>query len=148
MTIKAGVILVGGGHSSGKKTVCQEIYKELSKLTGERNYISLVDMKDYLFLPIIDNEQTELIKKKNSQMVTPSRFNFKKILGDLSDENSKLYDGVEGRFPIFLVHGLYGLYNKELNEEATMKIFVDGDADTRFVRWSKSILLFLNFQLT
>lgn len=71
-------------------------------------------------------------KYKNGGAWLPGRFNFNRIVIDIlrhagSSANSK--------FPIFIVHGLYALYNRQLMDLSMMRIFLDIDADTRLSRW-------------
>lgn len=218
-TDHAAIILVAGGHSSGKSTVCHALSKELQASSSLRKLVNihLVNMNNYLFKPLTEsqsasstsyaksigqtqqqpsqvslkskakpaipsiitpspppsaanhsnnNEQTEQIKNKNKTIPLPSRFNFKKLREDLLNKDSVLYRQAtkindensntngdntatgngngngngETKYPIFLVHGLYALYDRELNKLALMKVFVDGDADTRLVRWGTFLL--------
>ncbi|GMM36349.1 putative uridine kinase [Saccharomycopsis crataegensis] len=78
------------------------------------------------------NEMTEMIKNKNVSILLPNRFNFKKLREDIINYSKH---SASKKFPIFIVHGLYALYDKQLNKLALMKIFIDIDADTRLVRW-------------
>lgn len=89
---------------------------------------------------------------------TPDRFDIGKLLADLralgaSVENSDSSDSssVQKKVPpphpveyngskivppsVIIVEGLYALYHQELNQLASMKVFVDLDGDTRLGRW-------------
>lgn len=74
----------------------------------------------------------------------PTRFNFAKLKDHIKNyslinkPDSVLFNGMNITPPTVLcVHGLYALYDPEIRDLATMKIFVDLDGDVRLGRWSK-----------
>lgn len=77
----------------------------------------------------------------NTISLPDTKYDFKKLKNHILQlsENYRGYalDGKK-KFPIFIVHGLYALYDRQLNHFSSMKIFIDIDADTRLVRWIKS----------
>ncbi|KAG7883697.1 hypothetical protein KL938_002282 [Ogataea parapolymorpha] len=66
--------------------------------------------------------------------IGPSRFNFELV-------KSKVENHISDGFDVILIYGLYALYDKELLNMGSVKIFIDCDADIRLGRWIKRDLL-------
>ncbi|KAG7814263.1 hypothetical protein KL921_000537 [Ogataea angusta] len=75
--------------------------------------------------------------QEETLQIGPSRFNFKLVR---SQVESYISDG----FDVILIYGLYALYDKELLNMGSIKIFIDCDADIRLGRWIKRDLLSSN----
>ncbi|ODV61362.1 putative uridine kinase DAS2 [Ascoidea rubescens DSM 1968] len=160
---KPSIVLVAGGHASGKRTVCNLLRKELlsrvQKIRSLRkhgtNLIEIVDMDDYLrdskdsgnsshstvkcftdFRHSINKEKlapetrSTLQKNLENKNLAPSRFDFDKLKNDLLDDYKQRNHPL-----LYLVHGLYALYDAELRKFSDFNIFIDCDADTRLTRW-------------
>lgn len=70
----------------------------------------------------------------------PSRFNFDALKKRLSEYKSVPYTDKFQKWDIIrptvvVVEGLYALYDHDIREMASMKIFVDLDGDVRLGRW-------------
>ncbi|ODQ83202.1 hypothetical protein BABINDRAFT_57560 [Babjeviella inositovora NRRL Y-12698] len=120
------VILIGGGHCSGKKTCASDIADCLIRHSPEKLDVQIIDMKVYLM-------SKSAVQTSNNYIALPSRYDFGTLLKDLA-HNDHAPD-------VVLVHGLYALYNKELRDFSSMKIFVDSDPDTRLTRWIRRDVL-------
>lgn len=82
--------------------------------------------------------------KNSKQPYKPSRFDFEKLKQDLKKFKSKGNDEIVRyqnwtivKPTVLIVEGLYALYDKELRDMASMRIFMDLDGDVRLGRWSK-----------
>lgn len=62
----------------------------------------------------------------------PTRFDCSRLLQDVEKIESK-----PNAKKLILIPGLYSLYDSRLRDIASMKLFIDCDADTRLTRWSK-----------
>ncbi|KAG7700426.1 hypothetical protein KL930_001114 [Ogataea haglerorum] len=72
--------------------------------------------------------------QKETPQIGPSRFNFQLVKSQIK---TLISDG----FDVILIYGLYALYDKELLNMGSVKIFIDCDADVRLGRWIKRDLL-------
>lgn len=64
---------------------------------------------------------------------SPTRFDFKALLRKIDElEEEALKEDTK---LMILIPGLYSLFDRELRQRASMKVFVDCDADTRLNRW-------------
>ncbi|CCH46307.1 hypothetical protein BN7_5899 [Wickerhamomyces ciferrii] len=113
------IILVGGGHAAGK-VICERIKSTILENTSTSIQVESLDLDTYV--------QTGKELDENSKGA--AKYRFDDVLDDLEQielkSNSK---------KLILIYGLYSLYNKELRNLATMKLFIDCDADTRLSRW-------------
>lgn len=106
------LVLVAGGHASGKKSVCEKLKYEIEETQGGLKLgIHLIDMKSY-----------QLVQYKPN-------VDFDRLIGDIDQLDR------EDAESIVLVYGNYALYNPELCEMANIKVFVDTDADARLAQW-------------
>lgn len=106
------LVLVAGGHASGKKSVCEKLRHEIGEIQGELNLgIHLLDMKAYQVLAYKPDVDFDGLIQHIDQL-------------DKEDAES-----------IVLVYGNYALFNQELREMANVKVFVDTDADSRLAQW-------------
>jgi len=72
------------------------------------------------------------VNESENKNTGPTRFNCSELLKDVEKIESK-----SSAKKLILVAGLYSLYDKRLRSIASMKLFIDCDADTRLTRWSK-----------
>lgn len=134
------LVLIGGGHASGKKTAAKSLKQELQKTYASLD-IQLIDMEKYLKSePAINSSQYSSSKSiaitvngisdNEFPPLKPSRFDFDALKRDLKSLLSK-------QGSIIIVHGLYALYDKEIRDMSKIKVFISSDADTRLIRWIK-----------
>lgn len=132
------LVLVGGGHASGKRTVVQEIKSELETTKSSLDIV-VVDMRDFL------HQEEETLEEVSGMAITvgekrrldlqPQRFNFQKLTEHVAAQMALSSNR------LVLVHGLYALWDAELCRIAQIKVFVAGDADTRLIRWIRRDVL-------
>ena len=105
----AVIVLLGGGHASGKHTAERMIAQEIKS----RNLASVttIDMDDY---------------KLPGQAYTPEVYDFKSIIERL--------DSMKGH-QVVIVVGLYALFDRTMREKSHIRVFIDADLDTRLIRW-------------
>ena len=138
-TNRSIIVLIGGGHAAGKRTTANLIRDEILKSSSSTIDIELIDMKDY--------EETNTMKYSSSRSAAismdpadqklalrPSRFDFEKLRSHLLQNIETPVDQPQ---KLFLIHGLYALYDAQLRELSHIKVFVAGDADARLIQWIK-----------
>lgn len=114
------LVLLAGGHASGKESGAKILKEQLDIKFGQNGVESkLINMKDYYK----HNYNTE----KGSQK--PSDFDFVKLKDDLGI----LLERED--YDVIILYGLYALYDNELIDQATVKVYIDCDSDTRLGRW-------------
>lgn len=134
------VVLIGGGHASGKKTTALWIKKDIHKFDPSL-HIEVVDMNAYedksaVLAPTKAKNAAITVGDKKGPALKPSRFDFETLkthIRNLAIDNS-------GQ-KLVIVHGLYALYDKELRDMSLIKVFLSGDADTRLIRWIRRDVL-------
>lgn len=137
---KPFIIGIGGGTSSGKTTVAKSIINHLEK------DITYVSYDNYY----LDQSHLSLGERSKINFDHPSSLDTDKLLEDLQD----LINGKEIQMPkydfvthtrdkksflikpnkIILVEGILALNNIKLRDLMDIKIFVDTEADERFIR--------------
>lgn len=164
---RTSVVLVAGGHSSGKRTVCDSLKKELlsrinKDLINNDNLIKIIDMDSYLkknnqfpdskitlfkdFKDFKDfrhsfnqrrvsSNSTDISNSTAtiSQVLSPDRFDFDALKQDILRDSQQKPNPVP--VVLYLVHGLYALFDQDLRNMSDFNIFIDCDADTRLTRW-------------
>lgn len=136
------LIGVGGGTCAGKTTLAKQIVKQLEEKTN----ILLIELHDYYndftHLPLSETE------KINFDHPDYHRWDFLREHIDalLKGETVKMpWYSFKTRPPklhyrfvksanIIILDGLFALYDKKLNEKMSIRIFVDLEADIRFIR--------------
>lgn len=133
---KSVIVLIGGGHASGKTTTAALLKEELEKTLGNSPIkVELVDMSDYeercttIYSSTIPTAITIDPNEKKQPSMKPSRFDFVKIRSFLQG------NAIKHSQTIYLVYGLYALYDRELREMSDIKVFISSDADVRLIRW-------------
>lgn len=117
------VVLIAGGHAAGKQSGANILASQLhDKFSDEMINITKLNMQDYMTAS--DN---------GSRL--PSQFNFDKLKSNLDDlMNNEKVD-------VIIVYGLYSLYDDRIVDLATVRVFIDCDADIRLGRWIKRDVL-------
>ncbi|EAZ63825.2 Uridine kinase (Uridine monophosphokinase) conserved hypothetical protein [Scheffersomyces stipitis CBS 6054] len=149
--VKSVVVLIGGGHAAGKKTTAQLLKQEIeTTLSKARHDVQLIDMNLYKDTHPNKTIDSSTYSTSKSAAITvsnglqkypplkPSRFDFEKLKSDLLK-----FEDTPDESPqkIFIVHGLYSLYDKELRSMSQIKVFIDSDPDTRLIRWIRRDVL-------
>lgn len=124
MSNKCVVVLLGGGHAAGKKSTARLLKEELQKLEKSNK------------LNIVNIDLEEYMSTDPAVATKPSRFNFASVRDHIA-ENAESDDSQT----VFIIYGLYALYNKELRNISHMRVFIDSDPDTRLVRWIRRDVL-------
>lgn len=135
------IVLIGGGHASGKKTTAAWIEKEIRVLAHPVPLIEVIDMNTYMdpsAVTKLDDTKTSAITVgiKNLLALKPSRFDFAALKKHI---RTKL--ATQSTQHLIIVHGLYALYDKELRDMSQIKVFIGGDSDTRLIRWIRRDVL-------
>lgn len=135
------LVLIGGGHASGKSTTAEYIRKEVENLpfySTSSLHIEVLNMMTYEDTNRLIEGHTSTEDKPVNQKFKPTRFDFDTLKRDLE---SKLKCQDEDVQKLILVHGLYALYNKDICKLSQMKVYIDSDADTRLIRWIRRDVL-------
>lgn len=136
------LIGIAGGTASGKTTVANKIYEAFAGLRS----VALISQDCYYF----NQDHVPMEERVHTNYDHPHAFDFvlmKEQLEQLLRNEAieqPMYDYVnhtrrpettkrEPR-PIIILEGLYALENVEIRKLLDIKIFVDADADTRFIR--------------
>ena len=131
------LILIGGGHASGKRTMAHMLSDTVKSTWIDAGMeIAIWDMEKYntekdnqaavtSYSAIAIDSTGNLVKK-------PSRYDIGQLKKDLKEDMSGIPSGSQ---KIYFVHGLYALYDKELRDMSQIKVFMSSDPDTRLIRW-------------
>lgn len=119
---KTILVLIAGGHASGKESGCKILEQQLHELDNKLN-VKKVNMNDYL----IEDKDRPGCKE-------PTLFNWNELRYQLNLLLKQEYD-------VVILYGLYALYDKQITSLATVKIFIDCDADVRLGRWIERDIL-------
>lgn len=115
------LILIAGGHASGKKTGALMLKEQLeSKFKDEGLRIQTIDMDDF---------RTEIEGKQGSRL--PSQYDFVQVKDHVENTMASL------EYDVVIMFGLYALYDGDLVNMATVRVFIDCDSDVRLGRWIK-----------
>lgn len=149
-TNKSIIVLLGGGHASGKKTTALSLQEELlSSVPQGIVDVKVIDMNHYKDDGKTSIDSSQFSSSKSAAITVsndceqyprlkPSRFKFDKLKADLlADVESKIGEPQK----ILIVHGLYALYDKEIRKMSHIKVFIDSDPDTRLIRWIRRDVL-------
>lgn len=135
------IIGVAGGTGSGKTTVVNKIvaslppqsvavipldsyYTDASTLTAEEKKNLNVDHPDAFDWDLLISQVKDLRSGKAIELPTYSYAKFARLPETIHIEPK----------PVIIVEGIMILLNKELRDMMDLKIFVDTDADERFIR--------------
>lgn len=135
------IVLIGGGHASGKATTVSLLVKELhSTIPSDMIEVITINLSDYE--EAIDGNDNSSKKLEHSAIsygdsnrfsqFRPSRFRFDKLREELLSHGETPGDQKQ---KIYLIYGLYALYDKALRSMSQLKVFISSDPDTRLVRW-------------
>lgn len=123
---EAILVLIGGGHAAGKKSGAHILKRQLQlKFENENLKIQILDMERYM---------TQHQQKVGAR--SPQQFDFDQVRKNVEALTSSDND-------VVIVYGLYALYDVELVSMATVRVFIDCDADVRLGRWIKRDVLTL-----
>ncbi|AWU78239.1 uncharacterized protein C5L36_0E03010 [Pichia kudriavzevii] len=118
------LVLIAGGHSSGKECGATLLKEQLlSRFKHDVLNIQTINMQDYMS------------ESAGCGSRAPLQFNFDQIKNDLTQQ---MNDGISD---VIILYGLYALYDKEIVEMATIRTYIDCDADVRLGRWIKRDIL-------
>lgn len=139
------LVLIGGGHASGKTTAALWIKKEIENLPEYRPSaldIEVIDMAKYTDetpIVLLGGENAAItVGAKVLLKLKPSRFDFDTLKADIRAKTVE-HDGEP--LKLIIVHGLYALYDKELSEMSQTKVYIGGDSDSRLIRWIRRDVL-------
>lgn len=137
------VVLIGGGHASGKRTTALWIEKEIRKLAESVPTIEVIDMNTYMDPTAVtklteSNTSAITVGNKTLLALKPSRFDFQALKEHI---RTSLSETTSSSQKLIIVHGLYALYDKELRDMSQIKVFIGGDNDTRLIRWIRRDVL-------
>ncbi|KAI9210426.1 hypothetical protein DS838_004679 [Geotrichum bryndzae] len=107
--------------------------------------IEIIDIQDYEDRSIKNSVALSKVYREDDLQSThykPTRFDFEKLKADIknypmpTEESTVKYMGRDIVPPtILFVQGLYALYDPELRDMLSMRIFIDLDGDVRLGRW-------------
>lgn len=141
MKTKPMLILVAGGSASGKSTVVEEIVQKAGL-----DDVSIIKHDDY-YLPFDDLPMDERVKinydhpsafdnkllnKHLKQLLSGNSIN-KPIYDYINFTRSKSYENVTPK-KIIIIEGLLILENEDIRNLSDIKLYVELDDDTRFIR--------------
>lgn len=136
------VIGIAGGSASGKSSIA----KKLKECYRETNSVAIIRMDDYY------NDQTDvpMEQRLNTNYDHPFAFDMELLVSDIQKLKNReaikkpVYDFMnhtrsqfyEDLMPsdVIVVEGLMTLDNDSLREMLDIKVFVDTEADVRFIR--------------
>lgn len=132
------LVLIGGGHAAGKSTAARAIRDDIVPAGLS---VLLIDMDSYMDPDTVTTAHlaTDLaitVGSKPLLTLKPSRFDFEKLLADV-----RAFLASPEPQSLLIVHGLYALYDRTLCDLASIKVYIDSDADTRLVRWIRRDVL-------
>jgi len=135
------LILIGGGTSSGKTTIAKQI---TSQLNSQNVYTFSHDNYYY----DLANLSAQEIKKINFDH--PDAIDSKRLISDVKQilHHEEIYipdydfithrriqgQLIHNRYDVIILEGIFALYFPELINLASLKVFVDTDADLRLAR--------------
>ncbi len=143
--MKPILILVAGGTASGKTTVVNEINSHFKS-----NEISVIYMDNYYK----NRDDISLEDRKKINYDHPDSFDIDLLKNDLSN----LLNGKSIKTPVYdfkihnrdsketllvnptkviILEGIMAMYDKDIRDLADIKIYVESDADIRFIRRMK-----------
>lgn len=115
------LVLVAGGHASGKRTVTNDIQKLLTKEAEGKVHI--------------ETKAIDLCNYASAKQQHPKDVNFAQLRADLHAYESTVHDIPKQSHFVVFVFGNYALYDDQLCDLASLKLFLDTDADVRLSRW-------------
>ncbi len=138
---KPMLILVSGGSASGKSTVVQEILEKAGL-----DEVIILKHDDYY----LDQSDLPLEKRYETNYDHPDSFDNELLFNDLQKLlefkpiDKPVYDFVKFTRsdkmehivpkPVIIVEGILILDNQQIRDLADIKLFVEADEDTRFIR--------------
>lgn len=120
------ILLIAGGHAAGKKLAADLLQEGLDSRFDEINIVK-IDMSCFT------KEEAKEALESGSR--APQCFDFDQLVSRIKSL------GEDESVDLVIVYGLYALYNQELVDFGTVRIFIDTDADVRLGRWIKRDVL-------
>ncbi|KAK9722073.1 hypothetical protein K7432_002960 [Basidiobolus ranarum] len=144
------IIGVAGGPGAGKRVVCDSVIERLKTINPSHTR-KIAILKISQFMREFEGEELEAAKSGHLNMDHPDAFDFdllKSVLKSLclgKPVKLPLYDSQNFRrkeetqdwneIPdVVLLHGCLALFDPEVRQYLSMKIFADVDSDTRLVK--------------
>ncbi|CDK27522.1 unnamed protein product [Kuraishia capsulata CBS 1993] len=114
---------------SSERAYTNRIQRTAARLI-EENLQQRFSKRRLLQLTTIDMEQysSSSITNYSDDWLTPTRYNFTEIKQDIQRY-------ITARTDVIVLYGYYALYDKEIREMGTVKVFIDSDPDVRLTRW-------------
>ncbi|KAH7578947.1 putative uridine kinase DAS2 [Nakaseomyces glabratus] len=120
------LLLIGGGHDTGVKSMSNELKTKFDSLFPESN-IKVID---------IDYEQEYMISPARiKRSYSNEDYDFDVLYNTLTHQSEHK---AEGEVDIIIVCGCYALYNQKINELANLRVFVESDGDVRLINKIRS----------
>ncbi|ORX91621.1 uridine-cytidine kinase 2-B [Basidiobolus meristosporus CBS 931.73] len=149
------IIGVAGGPGAGKRVVCERVVEHLKATASQTHKVVILTLTQ--FMREFEGEELEAAKSGHLNMDHPDAFDFdllKSVLKSLSrGEPVKIpiYDSENFKRKeetldwneapdVVLIQGCLILFDAEVREYLSMKIFADVDSDTRLVKLVKTQL--------
>lgn len=142
MQSKPLLIGIAGGSASGKTSVAQAIYQKFAKT----NRVYILKQDDYYK----DQSDMEMEQRVKTNYDHPMAFDNELMLAQVNDLLARktiekpLYDYKEHTrsseieivdpVDVIIIEGLFALENADLRDLYDLKLYVDTDADIRFIR--------------
>lgn len=115
------ILLIGGGHASGKKTLSDNVKKCLQSLSeGSKDcpiHVSVVNLD-------------AVVTENAHDRYNPKGYIFPKMVERVLEPSKTI-----GSIQVVIAYGKYALYDSKLRDLAALKVFIDGDGDIRLSRW-------------
>lgn len=130
------IVLVGGGHSAGKRASVHSIQGEILAACEDGSVnVGCLDLGDYECKSVVESLRATSVStsaisvapKPPAVHLKPSRFDFSKL-------RSEIVHMIDTHHNVILVHGIYALYDPYIRSMAQLKVFIDCDPDTRLIR--------------
>ena len=129
------LILIAGGSGAGKTTMAEVIEeefadREVTMLSTDRFYRNFEDPVEANY----DHPNSinwELMNSCLANLLNSEEAEVPKY--DFTDHERKGYENIEAG-KLIVLEGIFALVNDDVNDKASLRIYVDADGDLRFIR--------------